>query len=100
MRYFFDLEDDNGLTKDTDGLECGTFEQMRHRAMAILAEVAANNAYNSDTYRLSVRVRDRAETPLYSATLKIEGAPDGVSQRVNAAPVRLLESGRGQSKRG
>jgi hypothetical protein len=73
MRYFFDLIDDRDITEDSDGVECETFDQMRHKAMTLLAEVAAHTSHKSNVHRLSVQVHDGLNKPCYRATLTIEG---------------------------
>ena len=73
MRYFFDLDGEGGLTRDTDGMECGTLSDVRQKAMRLLAEVASDTRTSGDRLQLTTRVRDAKGAPVYQASLAIAG---------------------------
>jgi hypothetical protein len=75
MRYYFDLDGDGGLTRDTDGMECGTLSDVRHKAIRLLAEIAGGTHACGDRLHLTTRVRDAKGAPVYQASLAIAGYP-------------------------
>lgn len=75
MWYFFDLDGDGEFTEDMAGSECASPEQMRQKAVALLAEVVAHAASGRDNPQLSVRVRDAQNKQVFAARLSIEASP-------------------------
>ena len=71
--YFFDF-DDGALSRDDIGTEYPDDEAMRQGAMRALPEIAKHEIPDdSDAHALTVRVRDEADRPVYTATLTYQG---------------------------
>lgn len=73
MRYFFDILEPSGETRDTGGMWLGTPEQMRLQARRILARIAADEPGFEGTLALSIRVRDEQDREVYNLCLSIKG---------------------------
>lgn len=73
MRYFFDILEPSGETRDSDGMRLGTPEEMRRQARRILARIAADEPYADDVIALSLRVRDEEDREVYNLCLSIKG---------------------------
>ena len=72
MRYFFDLVDQAGENPDTEGLELGTFDQMRSEAWRALCDIAAEEHARPAGTELSLRVRDGTNRNILQVTLSIK----------------------------
>ena len=73
MRYFFDIVDENGITRDTDGILLGGAKQMRQEAQRALTEIAVEEPWRAGQVNLAIRVRDEADREVYNIRLHIEG---------------------------
>ena len=73
MRYFFDVVDPVGETRDAEGVQLETLEQMRRKARWTLARIAADEPSQGDDLALSLRVRDEDGQEVYTLSLSIKG---------------------------
>ena len=69
-RYFFDT-DDGHLTRDHDGLECATTDEVRHAAIEALPSIAQEAISDADCKSFSVLVRNDTGRPIFHATLTL-----------------------------
>jgi hypothetical protein len=73
MRYYFDFEADGSPARDSEGTECGNFDEMRRLAMQFLAEVACDEVGKKNEQMLRTSVRDGSGTRVYEASLTLTG---------------------------
>ena len=71
MRYFFDILERSGVTRDPEGMNLRAREDMRREAKRILAQIAVDEPYPGDELALSLRVRDEAGHVVYNLCLSI-----------------------------
>ena len=60
-RYFFDLRDNDELTRDDEGLELSTMEAVQEEAARSLADMARDASWrphNGAGHRMAIEVRD------------------------------------------
>lgn len=76
MRFFFDYEDSNGITKDDTGEELPDIHTARDAALRCLAEAIRDQSLAGPIGRLAVRVRTN-EAPTFIVAAFIEVADDG-----------------------
>lgn len=72
MRYYFDIGGNGPETRDIEGLECKSVEEMHRRATMILAQVALD-VNHADCLNLRTIVRDSRGRAVYEARLSVEG---------------------------
>jgi hypothetical protein len=77
--YFFDLDDGDSKTRDTEGVVLADGEAARKAAIAILPDLAREELPNGDRRVFVCKVRDETGTILFIATLSL------VSEWVNDA---------------
>jgi hypothetical protein len=79
-RYYFDVHDGTALTRDEDGVECCSLNELRFAAIDALPDLARDQLPNGDSTRLAVKVRDAGGKYLFEAslTLSVKWAIDGI----------------------
>ena len=74
VRYFFDIQDGDRLSRDTDGLECEGRAAIRGKVMCALPEIARDAAHAvRDHHAFTISVRDESDVTVYTATLVMAG---------------------------
>ena len=68
-RYFFDIDDGDQVTWDTDGVECSSREEIRRRATGVLPEVARDELPDGDFRQFWVKVRNEQGQYVFEASL-------------------------------
>lgn len=63
-RFFFDLEDEDGIAHDDIGIECADWSQIGSHAADALAEFAGFELRGTPLADLCVRVRNEAGRPV------------------------------------
>jgi hypothetical protein len=76
MRYYFDLRDDKGKTRDELGTELRDLAGARQEARRILTGLAADEPFD-DRLRLSLQVRDEAGHEVYALALGLDASRRG-----------------------
>ena len=71
MRYFFDVHDGENETRDQDGLECATRDQMRDEAIVALPDIARDEPPNGERRQFRVKVRDGRGRYVFQASLEL-----------------------------
>ena len=73
-RYFFDIQDDDGLQHDDEGVELAHIEMVRLEAQRVLPRIAYEEARGArDRGSYTVLVTDEDGQPIYSAALSYTG---------------------------
>ena len=70
-RYYFDVDDGNGLNTDNDGVECASLDDLKFAAVDALPDLARDELPNGDRVRFSVKVRDLSGKYLLEASLTL-----------------------------
>jgi len=73
-RYFFHILGDSSETRDEQGAEFTSLDQVRREAMHLLPEIARDAVpKDGDHQSFTVLVTDEAGRPVYTATLTFAG---------------------------
>jgi hypothetical protein len=70
-RYYFDIDDGEGLTRDEEGILCRRREDLRRVATHLLPGIARDAPPNKDSCVLTVKVRDKSGDYVFQATLSL-----------------------------
>lgn len=62
-RYYFDIEDRDGKTVDSDGIELGNLDAAEREARVTLAELARENIPRFDHNTLAISIRSDGSSP-------------------------------------
>lgn len=73
-RYFFDIHDGNDLTKDEDGVVCGSLSDLSFQAIDVLPEIVREALPDGPPRTFYVKVRDVAGRYVFRATLTFASA--------------------------
>ena len=71
-RYFFDMRDNDALTRDDEGLEYSDIQAVKAEATRALAEMARDIVPATDRRELAIEVRDQSSRPVLRAVLTFE----------------------------
>ena len=70
-RFYFDMDENSRLARDTEGDELAVREAAREEALLILTEAASTFSVRRAGAEITVRVRDEAGRKIYRATLAL-----------------------------
>jgi len=70
-RFYFDIDDGNGLTRDEEGILCRKREDLPKIATHLLPEIARDALPNQDSNVLTLKVRDKTGCYVFQATLSL-----------------------------
>ena len=70
--YYFDVTDDEGSFRDTQGISFATIEGAKAEASRALAEIARDRVPGPDRLVFVIEVRDERKEPLFEVRLTIE----------------------------
>jgi hypothetical protein len=70
--YHFDVDDNGTMYHDDVGTECADFAQVKHEAIAALAEMMRDSLPDGDHHRLTIKVRDEGGELVLQAALRFE----------------------------
>jgi hypothetical protein len=70
-RFFFDLDDGDGLVMDNDGLDLPSLEVAKRKAVAVLPDIARDVLPDGDMRVLTANVRDESGRVRVTATLTL-----------------------------
>jgi hypothetical protein len=81
-RYFFDTYDQDRLSRDEEGLDCGSRSQLERNAIDALPDMAREALPDGPNHEFRVEVRDGQGRVVFRAWLKLtsewlDGGPDG-----------------------
>ena len=83
-RFYFDLEDGNGLVRDEEGTDLPGYDDARYEAVAMLPQIAKDRMPDGEELRFVVTVRQAGQASVYRATLSFHGERlDGIGARPN-----------------
>jgi hypothetical protein len=71
-RYYFDIDDNGVFVPDEEGIECETKEAVREAAIDALPKMACDALPDGDHHVISISVRDRADKPVFHASLTLD----------------------------
>ena len=80
-KYFFDINNGDGLTRDEDGAEFAFLDEVRDAAIRVLPDIARDVLPDSGRRVLSVRVRDEDDRYVFHASLSLISEWLDVSER-------------------
>ena len=72
-RYFFDVRNNSGFTRDEAGEEFVNFEEARAQAQALLPDIVREELPDGELHQISCDVRDDAGTLVYRGELTFRG---------------------------
>ncbi len=72
-RYFFDIDDDDRLVRDDEGLMLTSDEAARKQALAALPGITGEHLPDGDRRTFVVAIRNEAGEVIYRATLSLKG---------------------------
>lgn len=72
-RFFIDTDDGDRLDRDEEGYDLSDSAAARIEAIGALPDLARSQIPDGDRRTFTVRVRDADGTPVYEATLTLEG---------------------------
>ncbi len=83
-RYFFDIYDQDDLSRDEDGIECSTKSQVQDRAVAALPDMARDALPEGPDQDFRVEVRNIRGRVVFRAMLSLrsEWLEDGPEEQV------------------
>lgn len=70
-KYYFDIDDGEVETRDSEGRQVESREDVRRAAISVLPELARDVLPNGDQHTLRVKVRDAHGHVVYLATLSL-----------------------------
>ena len=70
-RYFFDVDDGDGRTRDIYGLDLDDLAEVRKKAISILPDVAREELPDGDRRVFVCQARDESGTVVFMATLSL-----------------------------
>ncbi len=70
-RYFFDIDDGERATRDSEGQEFDSREKVRAAAVSALPDIARDELPDGDRREFKVSVRDEAGLYVFRATLAL-----------------------------
>ena len=70
-RYFFDINDGNGIARDDEGVELFDVEVARREAILILPQIAQDRVYVGDHHLLTSNVRNEIGDVVLRVTMSI-----------------------------
>jgi hypothetical protein len=68
-RFYFDVWDGGGFTRDDEGLELASLEAAEHEARRTAAGIGHDRLPKGDTHEITVKVRDDSGLPVFSVTV-------------------------------
>lgn len=75
--YFFDIQDQEKVSRDDIGIECGTCEAVRDAAIEALPDLARDLRSDVERHSIIVLVRDEAGKNVFRASLTLDASlPD------------------------
>ncbi len=72
-RYFFDIRNNSGFTRDGFGDEFDSFEDARTQAQTLLPDIAREELLDGELHQISCDVRDEGGTTVYRGELTYRG---------------------------
>jgi hypothetical protein len=73
-RFFFDMQVDGKLQRDTEGVECASMNAVRAEVMRFMPELSDEKVPTDRDHRAFVmHVRDEQSRPVYVATITYTG---------------------------
>ena len=72
-RYFFDVRDSGGFTRDEAGEDFVDFAEARAQAQTLLPDIAREELPDGELHQISCDVRDDAGTLVYRGELTYQG---------------------------
>ncbi|MBB4003190.1 DUF6894 family protein [Aurantimonas endophytica] len=71
-RYYFDIDDSGLAVPDEEGVELQTLDAVREAAIDALPKMACDASPEGDHHVISISVRDRADQPVFHASLTLD----------------------------
>ena len=71
-RYFFDIDDGERASIDTDGIDLPDRKSVRVQAIGVLPDIARDELPDGDTRVFACSVRDETGKAIYQAKLSLE----------------------------
>ena len=70
-RFFFDTYDQDKLSRDDEGIDCGSIRQVQDRAIDALPDMAREALPNGPTHEFRVEVRNRQGRIVFRTSLSL-----------------------------
>lgn len=72
-RYFFDLHNGDGFTKDLNGRDLPDMDAVRKEVAIIVTDVADDELNGTDPFKAKVTVRDEGGATVFEGVLSYQG---------------------------
>ncbi|MEH6717313.1 MAG: hypothetical protein V7704_00415 [Aurantimonas endophytica] len=72
--YYFDIEDQDDLSRDDTGIDCTSRDAIRNAAVDALPDLARDLILGDEHHTIVVLVRDEAGRKIYRASLTVDAA--------------------------